>query len=1040
MSSFDVASTKVLPIPVSPQSDKKDYRVIELSNGLRALLISDTSYDLDKLNQEEEDAAASATATDGEEDEEDESGSEEEEDDGDDEADGTQESSGLKKSAAGMCIGMGSFSDPQDLPGLAHFLEHMVFMGSTKYPDENAFDQFIQKHGGYDNAHTDTELTTFYFEVQRRNFREALDRFAQFFVNPLMKRDAMQREREAVDSEFQMSLPSDGCRKQQLMGSIAAKPGHPLGNFMWGNLESLGNADDEQTHKKLHDFRLRHYTAQSMTLAVQSQETLDTLEKWVKESFFNVQNNGLKAENFASSGNPFGPESKFHKIYKIVPVKDIHQLDLYWALPSMLHRYRVDPLNYLSHIVGYEGKGSLISFLRKKVWALSLSAGNANDGFESNEAYSSFSINIALTKSGQENIDKVLEAVFSYLKMLRSQRPSERIFEELKKIKKLDFEFGPEPQAVDNVENLCEGMQLYPPEMYLTGGELLFDFDEKLIYQCCQGLNEDDVCICLTSKDYKDVAVKSEKWFKTRYVDEEITAEQLAAWKNAPLQPELFFLPEPNIYIAENVSLLPEVRDNPVYPVEVLSNEFGHLYYRQDDKFKGPRGVVSFNILSPKFKESAEAGVLLDLLVYALDLLMIEDIYPATQALLDYSISIGERGEFNVRVSGLNDKLPNLLKTILDHLSNFEQNISDDTFCAVKEQTKRNYFNFFIKPSRVVRDLRLQVLQDCYWSAREKHAVIDTITLDQMNQFVKEFCCAQQAFVQGLVQGNITKQAACDMFQMVTGVLKGDPKRKTLKDMVDISCKEIPVGKTYLRTDCYDPKNTNTMVVNYYQYKPGSLKEMAVLQVIELLMEEPVFDILRTKEQLGYSVFCMIRNTYGTLAMSIAVNSQATKFTVDHVDERIEAFLDWFIGEKLKNLADDDFQQSVATLVKALSTADVRLSEEFNRNWSEMKDREYAFDRRQKTIQYLESLKKEEMVQLATTILGNKETKRKFSVQVVGNPDGIKIQEQEEDIPDIDPNGTFDLVLLNPEAHFIQSAAVFKSKLKTYPATLITKV
>ena len=81
-------------------------------------------------------------------------------------------SSGLKKSAAGLCVSAGSFSDPSDMPGLAHFLEHMVFMGSEKYPDENSFDDFIQRTGGTDNAHTDCETTVFYFETQRKSFRE----------------------------------------------------------------------------------------------------------------------------------------------------------------------------------------------------------------------------------------------------------------------------------------------------------------------------------------------------------------------------------------------------------------------------------------------------------------------------------------------------------------------------------------------------------------------------------------------------------------------------------------------------------------------------------------------------------------------------------------------------------------------------------------------------------------------------------------------------------------------------------------------------
>ena len=69
-------------------------------------------------------------------------------------------------------------------------------------------------------------------------FPLALDRFAQFFIAPLMKQETMQREREAVDSEFEMALQSDYNRKQQIF-SLAAKKGHPMGKFMWGNLKSL---------------------------------------------------------------------------------------------------------------------------------------------------------------------------------------------------------------------------------------------------------------------------------------------------------------------------------------------------------------------------------------------------------------------------------------------------------------------------------------------------------------------------------------------------------------------------------------------------------------------------------------------------------------------------------------------------------------------------------------------------------------------------------------------------------------------------------
>jgi nardilysin len=106
----------------------------------------------------------------------------------------------VKKAAAAMCVGIGSFADPPKAQGLAHFLEHMLFMGSSEFPDENEYDSYLSKHGGASNAFTETEYTCYHFEVKREYLKGALDRFSQFFVSPLVKTEAMDREILAVDS------------------------------------------------------------------------------------------------------------------------------------------------------------------------------------------------------------------------------------------------------------------------------------------------------------------------------------------------------------------------------------------------------------------------------------------------------------------------------------------------------------------------------------------------------------------------------------------------------------------------------------------------------------------------------------------------------------------------------------------------------------------------------------------------------------------------------------------------------------------------
>ena len=54
-----------------------------------------------------------------------------------------------------MVVGVGSLSDPANMQGLSHYLEHMLFMGSEQFPDENDYDSFLSKNGGGSNAYTE---------------------------------------------------------------------------------------------------------------------------------------------------------------------------------------------------------------------------------------------------------------------------------------------------------------------------------------------------------------------------------------------------------------------------------------------------------------------------------------------------------------------------------------------------------------------------------------------------------------------------------------------------------------------------------------------------------------------------------------------------------------------------------------------------------------------------------------------------------------------------------------------------------------------
>ena len=115
------------------------------------------------------------------------------------------------------------------------------------------------------------------------------------------------------------------------------------------------------------------------------------------------------------------------------------QVVLTWIMPSLHHLYKSKPHQYVSWIIGHEGKGSLTSYLRKKMWALELNAGIEEVGFDHSSMYGLFNVSIELTREGAEHLKEVIDAIYSYIKLMQRAGPQKRIFDELCQIEKTNF-------------------------------------------------------------------------------------------------------------------------------------------------------------------------------------------------------------------------------------------------------------------------------------------------------------------------------------------------------------------------------------------------------------------------------------------------------------------------------------------------------------------------------------------------------------------------------------------------------------------------
>lgn len=242
-----------------------------------------------------------------------------------------------KLAACSLSIDVGYFSDPQDIQGLSHFLEHMIFMGSTKYPSENEYRQYISMAGGYSNAETMAETTKFYFSAGKNQLEGAIDRFSNLFKNPLLLKEAMTRERDAVESEFAMNSLSQYARLEQLLASMG-QADHPSRIFGWGNSKTLKEGiTDDDLYERVHEFRRRHYSAHRMYLCVQACMDLDDLQELVVKHWWDIPNNQLPGNDFSSFNNLNAFNANFSS--KLVLSKSISndtKLELNFCLPSVI--------------------------------------------------------------------------------------------------------------------------------------------------------------------------------------------------------------------------------------------------------------------------------------------------------------------------------------------------------------------------------------------------------------------------------------------------------------------------------------------------------------------------------------------------------------------------------------------------------------------------------------------------------------------------------------------------------------------------------
>eukprot|EP01135_Chromosphaera_perkinsii_P007965 Nk52_evm37s1073 gene=Nk52_evmTU37s1073 len=1120
----------VLEDPVKPVSDENEYRNIVLENGLRVLLVHN----------------AKATGPGGEDEEEEESGDEESEC-GSTSSAGSERVSmkATSKSAAALCVNVGCFSDPDCCQGLAHFLEHMLFMGSDKYPDENGFDSFISKHGGDTNASTDCEYTIYQFAVGKSHFREALDMFAHFFISPLMKADAVERELQAVDSEFDMAKQSDSCRRETMAslcaidrvmfesGTHNAGEGchiHPCGKFGYGNIKSLKELPEKQginVRDRLWKLYQQFYFASNMTLTIMGWEDLDTLQYYAMQCFSAIpvrsyappvfggfdnfrnviksplKEIGMQSDSYTKAvreslkdfehtrltsrylvndctstvksfnAKNLGPQhvhfpldfvypfdlSKWNRMYYMYPVKYTNVLQLSWVLPCMHMLYKSKPWQYIGELLGHEGPGSILMYLKEKGWATGVYAGNGGEGFEASSFGYIFELSITLTNEGLENYLECINIVFIYIDMIVKKGPQIKFWEEQKDVYNMAFNYREQSEPIDYCEELCYALHMYPPRDVLRGSIDLVKFDPAMISYLLSLLTPQLLRIVVSSKKFEDVCTEREEWVDVKYSSRPFNEADIIRWSNAKGSsiPKLSF-PEPNPFIATEFSLKPDEQvpftyvstvpapeniavlegsalsiagdsiQHPLmnhaeeFPCLILSGSMGHLFFKRDKQFRTPKACLLCEFHNPFINESVENCVMTELFSVIHNHLLKKYAYAAEIAELNFTLDRAHTSLI-LRLSGFDQKLAIFMEKIVEGLSEFGKMVNRKVFDMSVEQLCKIYNTRQMKPGNVAREARLLLLQEVKYSSKDKADIIRSISLDKLKSFISKLI--KGMFVDMLICGNMKTSECQSIFENTCVALNGKKEVEKMK----VNCVgDVPaLHKPHIENPAFrerircvpnvamdsqegivielpnlNDEDENGVVENYYQGGIETVASKALVEFLEDIMFERCFDVLRTKEQLGYHVSCSHRSTNGVLGFTVKVVFQLTKFSHEYVNERIEIFLEEFFHDFLlsdKGMSDLDFKSNVFALVNEKLKPDNNMSEEMDRYAMEIGDRKYMFDRHLgETGFLLGSLTKKHVIEWMDQHILNSRTRRKLSLRVGESRAGCRKESSTESI------------------------------------------
>ena len=839
----------------------------------------------------------------------------------------------LSKSYVSVAVNIGSYHNTKEYDGLAHFLEHMLFMGSKKYPYENHFYNILTKYGGISNAYTSEDNTVYFFNVFDSGLLELIDIFSRFFIDPLFNSKSLEKEINAVQSEYEKNLNNDNYTIYQFIHYLMNNDS-TINNFFCGNLNTLNKTNIRDI---MIDFYNNYYTSDNISICIMSCKPITELYNIINNTFNTIP---TKINNKVKISKPLFINN-INKTYHIKSISNIYKLIYLWEIPEF-SPYNND-FNIFGNILSNISKTSLYYHLKNKGYLTNINIDILDIGV--------FIIELTLTEQGYNNLIYIEYILFYSINQIINSN-IELYAKYYKKISLINYKL----LSKEDPEDLCnllstnhfkyKTVDLYKSiyilkitkstneyktlyKKYINTNNFIrilisnnYINKKKLYYQVKEYINNSYSIL----NNYKSIINKifiNNFNFNDKYLT-------IINKYNNNINNLCCFTPN-NIFLDIQIKLN---KNLDLYKIPTLIDK--NIWYGGISKFNEP--IVNINILltDNNFFINCKNYLLTTISCIIVNNIISSDLFNAKD--IGYNISfnpIHHLSLINIIISGANDI--HKIKIIINYIFNFINNINNKKISKLYINNllltlKINYNNIsFLNSWNLTNIIIDNHIYPTSYNVNLLLKTLETINYDIIKNYIIKFL--NNININCLFYGNIYKNDVLDILNKYKTLFNNN-KYKLLKynKINNIFIKHPNINEKLNCISYYYLVNTNTKNFSPYYY--------IIIKLFILIFNQLFFDELRTKHQLGY----LVQLTF--------INYRYDYYIIEKVQslkniKLVKSFINNFNNELLNNLNENNFNDAKITLKNILLEPYNSLSDMYMFYANEIINQYFIFNRKE---------------------------------------------------------------------------------------------